>query len=166
MQEGSGRKALLASLFFILTACAGGISPQARSQISYFGPFSEVQQEPQKYVGEAVLWGGKIIETQIKDGATDLVVLQLELGGQDRPRDDDQSHGRFLIRSAQFLDPALYPQGTLVTVVGRLKGAETRLIGQMPYAYPVIDPTEIKKWPAAIDSSPRLHFGIGIGTHF
>jgi outer membrane lipoprotein len=166
MQNGYGRTALLLSLVFVFTACAGGISDQARAQVTFVGPFSDVQPDPAKYQGETMLWGGKIIETQVKEGVTDISVLQLELGSYDRPRNDDRSHGRFLIRSTRFLDPALYPQGTLITVVGRLQGFETRPIGQMPYKYPVIDPIEIKKWPVDADPSPRFQFGIGIGTHF
>ncbi len=157
---------LLLFLVLILGACAGGISQQARAQITFVGPFSDVLQDQAKYQGQTMLWGGKIIETQAKEGVTDIVVLQLELGSSDRPRDDDQSHGRFLIRSSRFLDPALYPPAALITVVGRLQGSENRPIGQMPYTYPVIDPIEIKKWPAGVDPSPRFHFGIGIGTHF
>jgi len=166
MLNGYGRTVLLLSLIFIIGACAGGISEQARAQITFTGSFSDVLQDPAKYQGETLLWGGKVIETQVKEGVTDIVVLQLALGGYDRPMDDDQSHGRFLIRSSQFLDPALYPPATLVTVVGRLQGTERKPIGQMLYVYPVIDPIEIKKWPAGVNPSPRFHFGIGIGTHF
>ena len=166
MQNGYGRRVLLVSLVFLLTSCAGGISDQARSQVTFVGPFSDVQQDPAKFQGETMLWGGKVIETRVRQGVTDIVVLQLELGAYDRPRDDDLSHGRFMIRSSQFLDPALYPPATLITVAGRLQGSETQAIGQMPYTYPVIDPIEIKKWPAGVEPSPRFHFGIGIGTHF
>lgn len=149
-----------------LTACAGGISKKTQSQITYFGSFDAVQQQPEKYQGETVMWGGKIIETLSSEKASEMVVLQLGLGGQNRPQDNDQSKGRFLIRSSRFLDPALYPQGTLITVVGPLKGAETRPIGQMDYHYPVMDVIEIKKWQPGTNDSPRFHFGIGIGTHF
>lgn len=165
MQNGYGRIALLLYLVLILNACTAGISEQARAQITFTGSFSDAQHEPAKYQGEIVLWGGKVIETQSMKDATDIVVLQLEVGSYDRPVDDDRSQGRFLIRSSSFLDPALYSPGTLVTVVGRLQGSETRSIGQMPYDYPVIDPIEIKKWPAGANPSPRFHFGIGIGTH-
>jgi outer membrane lipoprotein len=161
-----GRGVQLLLLLFILASCAGGISEKARAQITFAGSFTDVQQSPEKYRGQTMLLGGKVIETQVKEGVTDIVVLQLELASYDRPRDDDQSLGRFLIRSTRFLDPALYPPATLITVVGRLQGSEDRSIGQMPYTYPVIDPTEIKKWPAGVDPSPRFHFGIGIGTHF
>lgn len=167
MQKGYGRWILLSFLVVgLLAACAGGISREARSQVTYMGTFAEVQQSPSKYEGQTVLWTGKVIASQVKNGATELTVLQLDSGSQDRPSETEQSHGRFLIRSAQFLDPALYPQGTPITVVGRLQGSETRPIGEMPYTYPVVDPIEIKKWPVAHDSEPRFRFGIGIGTHF
>ncbi len=166
MQTGFGRTAALLSLVLMLTSCAGGISQQARDQITYAGPFVAVQQDPAKYQGETMLLGGKVIETSARAEATEMVVLQLEIGSRDRPMDNDKSQGRFLVRSAQFIDPAIFPQGTLITVVGRLQGSETRLIGEMAYTYPVIDIVEIKKWPPNSDPSPRFHFGIGVGTHF
>jgi outer membrane lipoprotein len=166
MGNGVGRKAMFLWLVLILTACGGGISRQARDRVTYTGPFAALQQAPAKYRGAVALLGGKVIETLTKAGATELVVLQLDLGSRDRPRDNDQSQGRFLVRSARFIDPALFPPGTLVTVVGRLQGSESRPIGEMSYTYPVIEPAELKKWPAGSDTSPRFRFGIGIGTHF
>ncbi len=166
MQTGFGRTLVLLSLVLGLISCAGGISQQARDQITYVGPFTDVQREPLKYQGQTMLLGGKVIETSTRAGTTEMVVLQLEIGNRDRPRDNDQSQGRFLVRSAQFIDPAIFPPGTLITVAGRLQGSESRLIGEMSYAYPVIDILEIKKWPPNSDPSPRFHFGIGIGTHF
>ncbi len=157
---------LLLGLALILAACGGGISRQSRDQVTYTGSFTELQQTPAKYRGAMVLLGGKVIETLAKEGATELVVLQLDTGSRDRPVDNDRSQGRFLVRSAQFIDPALFPPGTLITLVGRLQGSESRPIGEMPYTYPVIEPAEIKKWPAGADASPRFHFGIGIGTRF
>ncbi len=166
MRKGYGWTILLLLPVILLNACAAGISEQARAQVTFTGPFPQVQHNPAEYQGQTVLWGGKVIETRAMKDATDIVVLQLEMDGYDRPLDDDRSQGRFLIRSNRFLDPALYPPGTLITVVGRLQGSETRPIGQMPYNYPAVDPIEIKKWPAGDTSSPRFHFGIGIGTHF
>jgi outer membrane lipoprotein len=168
MRKGSGMLTwiICCSIIWALCACAAGISNQARSQITYFGPFDAVQQHSEKYRGETVMWGGRIIETLPGSKSTQLVVLQLELSGQDRPQDNDQSQGRFLVHSDRFLDPAVYSQGALVTVVGAVKGVESRAIGQMTYRYPVIDVIEIKKWQPSETDSPRFHFGIGIGTHF
>ena len=166
MQKRPGYCALLLGLFIALTGCAAGISEQVRNQVTYFGPFAAVQQAPQKYIGETVLWGGRVIETRVKDNATEIVVLQMALNRWDQPQDDDQSQGRFVVHSAQFLDPAIYPPGILITVAGRLQGSENRRIGEMPYTYPVIDPIEIKKWATATQPASRFHFGIGIGAHF
>ena len=166
MIRGCIPPAVIIGLSLILAGCAGSISKEAQSQISYFGPFNTVQQQPEKYQGEIVMWGGKVINTHAKNNATEMVVLQLDLGSQHRPQDNDDSQGRFIIQSSQFLDPAIYPQGTLITVVGSLKGSALRNIGEMEYRYPVIDIAEIKKWEPSADASPRIHFGIGIGTSF
>ena len=149
-----------------VVGCAGGISEQARSKVTYSGAFQALQQAPDKAAGEIVMLGGKIIEVQPMGDQTELTVLQLPLNASDRPTDSDQSEGRYIVRSEGFLDPAIYPAGTLITVVGQVQGGEERTIGKMPYRYPVIVPEEIKKWPPQTDSGPRFHFGIGVGTTF
>jgi outer membrane lipoprotein len=158
--------ALFSILAVFLTGCATGISSQARSSVTYTGPFSEVQMRPENFINETVMWGGRVIEIKAGTDVTEIVVLQLELTGQGYPRESDRSQGRFLIRSPRFMDPAIYPEGTLITLVGKVEGSESRLIGQMPYIYPVVSVIEIKKWNPGEDPSPRFHFGIGIGAHF
>jgi outer membrane lipoprotein len=160
------RKLVLFLLAVSLTACAGGISDQARSKVTYFGTFSQLQQQPDNHLQKRVMWGGKVIETRPLEAATELVVLQLELNGQDRPKDDDLSQGRYVARSKGFLDPAIYPKGTLITVVGRFVETDQRMIGELNYQYPVIEIDEIKKWPPSDRQSPRFRFGFGVGTHF
>jgi outer membrane lipoprotein len=164
MGNGHGRKALFLMLALIITACGGGISQQARDQVTYTGPFAAVQKAPAKYRGAILLLGGKVIKVSTQEGVSELIVLELNLDNQDQPLDNDQSQGRFLVRSARFIDPAIFPPGTLITVVGRLQGSESRLIGEMRYPYPVIEPIETKKWSAGSAANSRFHFGIGIGT--
>lgn len=154
------------ALMMSFTACTVGISQQARDQVTYTGSFAELQAGPQRFRNEVVLAGGKVVETQVADDRTEMVLLQLPLDRRERPLDNDNSQGRFIVRSATFLDPAIYPRGTLVTVVGRVLAGETRAIGQMNYLYPVLDLVEIKKWAPAEAQSPRFHFGIGVGTTF
>lgn len=160
------RGPLLILLILVMLSCAGGMSRQARSKVSYFGSFEQLQREPDRYLQKTVMWGGRIIQTRPLKNATELVVLQLDLSSQDRPQDNDRSQGRFVAHSAEFLDPAIYPKGTLITVIGRLTGVDDRRIGEMDYQYPVIEVSEIKKWPSSERKSPQFHFGIGVGTHF
>lgn len=150
----------------VLIACAGGISQKAQSMVTYTGSFKQLQQQPEKYKGETVIWGGKVIDTKVSNSRTELVVLQLDLNSSKRPQGGEMSGGRFLVRTDQFLDPAIYSTGSLITVVGNVTGSTVMPIGEMDYRYPVIQPVEIKKWDPAMDSSPRIHFGIGVGTHF
>jgi outer membrane lipoprotein len=149
-----------------IISCAPGISRQVRQQVTVTEAFSRLQQEPQRFEGEMAMLGGRIIESRPLAAGTELVVLQLPLDRSDRPRETDQSQGRFLIRTDEFLDPAVYSPGTRITAAGIVEGAVQRDIGQMPYRYPVIRLEEIRTWPAPVDTSPRFHFGIGVGRRF
>ena len=156
------------SILFVLivTGCSPGISQQSLSKVTYRGTFSEVQKTPDKFVGEIVLFGGKIIETQVTSTSSELTVLQMPLDNSSRPVDLDQSKGRFLIRSEQFLDPAIYQKGIPLSVIGIIKGSQVRAIGDFNYAYPLLEIIEIKLWPEYSQAYPRVHFGIGVGTTF
>jgi outer membrane lipoprotein len=166
MRRNGWRKLAVVIWMTWIIGCAGGISEQARSRVTYAGSFGALQQAPDQAAGEVVMLGGKIIEIQNFGDRTELMVLQLALGASQRPADTDSSDGRFLLRSKSFIDPAIYPPGTLITVVGRVQGSEVRLIGERPYRYPVIMPEEIKRWPPRTDRWPGFHFGIGVGTTF
>ena len=148
-----------------MLGCATGISRQVRSQVTYNGSFEELQTSADEHVGEIVILGGKVIETKGYPTFSEITVLQLPLGKRDRPQDGDRSGGRYLVRS-EFLDPAIYRQGSLLTVVGRLSGSEARSIGEFQYLYPILEAIEIKLWPQARKALPAVHFGIGIGTWF
>jgi outer membrane lipoprotein len=125
-----------------------------------------VQRNPSGHAGEVLLLGGRIIENRAPDGFSELVVLQMPLGGGDRPRNIDASEGRFLVRSSQFLDPSIYENGRLLTVVGRLVGSESRKIGGFDYVYPVIEAVEIKVWREQTSDWPNVYFGVGVGAVF
>ena len=163
--DKKGLRTLVLMGALLMAGCAAGISPGARSQITYGGPFQAVQAYPDGYVGKVVMWGGKIIETRILNGGTEIIVLQTELTSTGTPPEDAVSQGRFIIRSPSFLDPAIYGAGTWITVVGNITGSETRLIGEMPYRYPVVGIVELKQWVPKDNAPPRFQFGFGVGTH-
>ena len=153
-------------VIFLILGCATGISQKARSRVTYNGSFAELQTAADEHMGEIVMLGGKVIETKGYPAFSEITVLQLPLGKKDRPQDGDRSDGRYLIRSEQFLDPAIYRQGSLLTVVGKLSGSEVRSIGEFQYVYPIVEAIEIKRWPQARKTFPGVHFGIGVGARF
>ncbi|HXZ43652.1 MAG TPA: Slp family lipoprotein, partial [archaeon] len=155
---------LLVIILLLSAACASGISQQARSQVTYSGNFSVLQERPSVHLGEVVMFGGKILETKGSPTSSEITVLQLPLGSSDRPQDGDRSEGRFLLRSVQFLDPAVYRSGLLLTAVGRITGSEVRPIGGLDYAYPIVESIEIKLWPERSPVYPGVQFGVGVGS--
>jgi outer membrane lipoprotein len=161
-------KRIAGSLVIVLLAlsvsCATGISKQTRSQVTYTGSFSTIQKDPGGHVGSVVMLGGKILETKASSTSSEIALLQLPLGKNDRPKDGSRSEGRFLLRAAQFLDPAIYRKGTLLTVVGRVSGSEVRPIEGSDYAYPVVESIEIKHWPERNQDGAGINLGVGVGS--
>lgn len=155
---------LLVITLLLSAACASGISQQARSQVTYSGNFSLLQERPSAHLDQVVMFGGKILETKASPTSSEIAVLQFPLGTGDRPQDGDRSEGRFLLRSVQFLDPAVYRSGLLLTAVGRITGSEVRPIGGLDYAYPIMEAIEIKLWPERSPVYPGVQFGVGVGS--
>jgi outer membrane lipoprotein len=154
-------------LIVLLTGCASAISQQAQDRVTLKLPFGDILKDPQRLKGETVLLGGKIIVTTPHDRGTELVVLQLPLEIGMRPGTKATSEGRFLVQTTEFLDPAVYSPDRLVTLVGEIRGVQTRPLGQTVYRYPELILIEMKLWPEEeVYREPRFHFGFGVGTHF
>ncbi|MFP4668406.1 MAG: Slp family lipoprotein [Desulfobacterales bacterium] len=147
-------------------ACAPKISPEVTEKVSWQGEFKTLQADPEAYTDEFVLLGGKIIRTDNFQGHSEITVLQFPTDYANRPQTDRESGGRFLVRSDSFIDPEVYEPGKPVTVAGRVAGAEKRPIGGYEYNHPVIEAEDMWVWEPAKERSPRLHFGLGIGTTF
>jgi len=64
-----------------------------------------------------------------------------------------QSSGRFLAVQQEFLDPAIVPPGTFVSLVGEVIGGETLPLDEINYTYPVVQNKTLKVWqdPGRID---------------
>ncbi len=128
-------------------SCASVISEEIRNKANDSLLFSQVQQKPDAYKGQTVVWGGEIIKTEtLQDKTTLIEVYQRPLGMRDAPDINSESDGRFIVSSKMFLDPYNYKTGKKITVGGVIEGEEVRPIGQMDYHYPVIISKEIYLW--------------------
>jgi outer membrane lipoprotein len=158
--------AVLAAIAMLFAGCAGGISSQARSQVTFRGPFSELLKRPEQYVGEIVLLGGRVLGTHTNRLFSEIGVLQLPLDWNSQPVDGDLSEGRFLVRSETFFDPEIYKKGELLSVVGQVSGSEVRPVGRYSLRYPIIRAIEIKRWPRWQAYYPSVRFSFGVGASF
>lgn len=132
-------------LIFLLSACSP-FSRQALQQVDVTSPFQDIQKAPQNYLNKNVLWGGVIIEANVKTNATFIKVLNKDLDYEKRPEEGDKSNGRFIVRYPGFLDPAIYKPGREITVIGTLSGREVQPVGELLYTYPVVDARQLHIW--------------------
>jgi len=150
------RRALVLAALVLLAGCASAPFPEAVMQtVNRAITVSELRANPGAYLGQRVIVGGEIISTEPKAGETEVELLTHPLGSGDRPRHTDRSDGRVIVRSKQFLDPALYAKDRRLTAVGTVAGGDERRIGDQPYLYPVIEAEDVKLWPR--DPPPDLY---------
>jgi outer membrane lipoprotein len=107
----------------------------------------DLLRDPAAHKGARVIVGGEILATQPRSGLTEIEILARRLRGDDSPERSDRSPGRLLLRTAEFLDPAVYAAGRRITAIGEVAGADERKIGEVPYRYPVITVERIRLWP-------------------
>lgn len=143
--------------------CAPTFSKEVMNQVDRTVSFRDLQKAPEQYQGKWVMLGGVIIETRNSAKGSAIEVLETPLDRQGRPRETDETAGRFLIESPEFLDAAVYQPGKRISLVGQVRGQEIRPLGEMNYRYPVITSQELRLWEPG--TSPRVSFGFGLGVY-
>lgn len=113
-----------------------------------------VRQDPGRYQGRIVRWGGTIAGVENRHSETWVEIVDRPLWGDGRPREGDASDGRFVARVHGFLDPAIYEKGRAMTFYGKVDGEQVRPVGEYPYHYPVVDTLSYHLW-APLPPPPR-----------
>ena len=159
---------LVTLIGLVMTGCAPVISQEALKEVDQSVRFEQVLENPDAYEGKIVLLGGEIIKTENLPDKTVIIVLQRSLGYNQKPDSEGESKGRFIVSTPGFLDPAIYRPRREITVAGSVMGKEVRPLGELEYAYPIIEKKELYVWPPEGDpaTTPRFHIGIGIGKTF
>ena len=134
-------------LLLSLASCAPVISKQIRDQVKPDLTLREVLKDPEHYKGQMVILSGVIIETKNTKEGTLLTVLQRPAGFRGKPKDVDESEGRFLALDIRYLDVNVFAKGRVVTVGGEVQGKRVLPLDEIEYAYPLIYVKEIYLWP-------------------
>ena len=140
--------------FLILCALSGFgcsgvdvIPPELEGQIDRSVSYQDIQASPQAVQGRTVLLGGEVLGARRVQDGVELEILQLPVKGEDPPVDRrTESQGRFLALSRGEGDPASFPPGTKVTLVGAVTGDETRRLDESTYRYPTVDVKHLYVW--------------------
>lgn len=124
------------------------IAPELRATVDASASFPLVIEDPQRFLGKIVMWGGTILNTTVREDGSLLEILQRPLDNYDHPGLTAPSEGRFLVeRRGQFLDPAVFAEGEAVTVIGTIAEERIQPIGELNYRYPVVVASQVYLWP-------------------
>ena len=156
MKPNSYKLIILLSLVFVfMINCSYPFSGYRFGPIDYSAGFSVVQEHPENFRDNYVLWGGQVIGITNRSNGSEITVVQIPLDTDSYPMDINQSKGRFIAKNGGFLDPEIYDKKSRITVIGQVTGKETRLVGETQYTYPILDIKQIHVWEGyQISSKP------------
>jgi outer membrane lipoprotein len=137
------------SIALALGGCASNLPEPIREPPADDLALQTVRQDPGKYLGRRVRWGGTIAGVDNRADQTCLEVVGRRLLSSGKPIVQGRSEGRFLACMNRFLDPLVYSSGRLVTVAGAVAAVETRAVGAYPYRYPVVQARNLHLWEPA-----------------
>ncbi|MDD2659852.1 MAG: Slp family lipoprotein [Methylococcales bacterium] len=151
------KRHLLLICILFLSACSN-LPPAIEEPPLYDISYNEAARNIAQFKDAPVRWGGVIIDVENEQNFSLVQVLYYPLNSYGRPRTDKPNGGRFLIKSPEFLDPAVYTKDTEITVAGTLNGDVERKIGNKSLRLPMILAKVIHLWPANTYSN---YYGYG-----
>jgi len=134
----------LATLLLMLAACAT-VEPFPVPADN--PPLASVRENIPAHQNQHVVWGGRILATEVKQAFSQVTILAKPLDSNGEAVQTDQSYGRFLARFSGFRDPAIFAVGRDLTISGTIQGSETHKIGEYDYLYPVVNVETYRLWP-------------------
>lgn len=137
---------------FLLTSCATVPSEFTR-QIDQDLAFTDAKRAPERFRGKILLLGGTVSERTDLPGMTQMRIYEHEVDSRYRPDVGGPSAGEFLVVVRPPVDPAQYPAGALVTMVGKLTGVEP-MAGRGPL--PSFDALYLRSWGLPSLSSGKV----------
>lgn len=144
-------------LFMLLTACSG-LSPAVRDMHVKDISYKQAKQDIEGYENVPVRWGGIIIDVENEDAYSLMQVLYYPLDYFGRPR-LNKPEGRFVIKSPEFLDPAIYASDREITAAGLIDGMIERIVDKKKIMVPMISSTAIHLWPSRYRSNDYGYYG-------
>lgn len=156
IRKAKGRRAVSAAIRWkrvlavvLVALAAASCAPFPREvmqRVDEGALFSLVRENPDRYRGKTVLWGGVIVETEVGPQETRILIVNTALDMRKRPDNVDRSEGRFIAIQKGYLDPAIYARGREITVVGEVSGQEERPLGAISYRYPAVTIERLMLW--------------------
>jgi outer membrane lipoprotein len=108
--------------------------------------FSQVRENDTNTQGNLARWGGVIAKVVNNSDNTMIEVVHFPLKSSSRPKQGNETQGRFRVYFSGLLDPVIYKEGKSVTSLGTVSTSEQGKIGEHEYTYPVLKASYIHLW--------------------
>jgi outer membrane lipoprotein len=142
-------------ILLTLSACSN-LPPAIKDAPSLDIAYDQVKANPEPYKNRLIRWGGVVIDVQNEQQYSLAQILAYPLNSYGRPQLDKPAEGRFLIKSTEFLDPAIYSKDTELTVAGILTGIGERKVGNKSVQMPQVSVQVLHRWPKY---DPSYYYG-------
>ncbi|HSA86514.1 MAG TPA: Slp family lipoprotein [Nitrospira sp.] len=135
--------------------------------------YEQVKTSPAAARGQIVVWGGEVLNAVRDPEKTTVEVLEIPLNKDHIPLDKRaSSRGRFLAIDShgEIIDPAIFKEGSRVTVIGEILELRTETLEQAAYDYPVVAIRDLTVWDEHTTSNYPLagfhnYYGYGYYGH-
>lgn len=137
----------------VLAACnivPNQIAVEENINLVNYKSIDKTQVSPSQ-IGELARWGGKIVSVENKKDVSEIEVVFFPESRSGKPRVGDESLGRFKAVVKGFVDPLVFEEGRLVTVVGSVGELIEGVIGEQTYKYPTLDAQGYYMWRKTTD---------------
>jgi outer membrane lipoprotein len=127
---------------------------------------AQVAQAPERYAGNQVIWGGRIVHVSNFTDHSEIELLGYPLDASQRPRASDSGGGRFIAVMPGYAEPLDYPAGALMTLSGKLNGSRAGNVGAAAYVFPLVAVAQSHVWTASemTKGHNNIRFGVGLGV--
>ncbi|MDP2225181.1 Slp family lipoprotein, partial [Nitrosomonas sp.] len=130
----------------LLSACTGlppSIANAPATEVSY----RQVSVDSNSFKDVPVRWGGVIIDVENEAHDSMLQIVSYPLDYTGRPQIHRAGEGRFVVKSPEFLDPAVYIKDKEITIAGVITGDTELTVGKRIIRVPLLSATAIYLWP-------------------
>ncbi len=145
-------------LCLLLSACVGlpsAIEKAPAVQLSY----DQVIRDISSYIGVPVRWGGIVVDVENEKHFSLVQVVFYPLDYSGRPQLYKLGEGRFVVKSPEFLDPAVYSKDKEITVAGIIDGNIEQTVGKRVIQVPLLSVTAIHLWPSYPNYYDNRYYG-------
>ena len=133
-------------ILLLLNACSG-LPPAVRDAEVIDISYGQVHQDIDSYEHTPVRWGGIIVDVENEENFSLMQVMYHPLDSFGRPQVYKAGEGRFVIKTAEFLDPVTYTKDRMITSAGIIEGQVERSVGKKHIWVPLISSSAIHLWP-------------------